>query len=167
MKTLYIVRHAKALIDFEGFADIDRPLVDEGINNTNKISFELKNRNVNIDLLISSHAKRAFETAKIIAGGIKYPIENIEINKNIYNSGEDEIFDIIFAVDKSIESLMIVGHNPTFTHLANLFLENKIEHLPTSCLVSVSFNTDRWDTIYKAPRTTNFILLTKMLNKRH
>jgi len=164
MKTLYIVRHAKAIIDFFEFADVDRPIITEGIINTNKICVELIKKNVTVGLMISSHAKRAFDTAKIIADEIKYPITKIEINQNIYQSLVENILDIISEVDNNYESLMIIGHNPTFTHLANLFLEKKIENLPTSAIVSISFNTKEWDSIDKATHKTNFILTKKMLN---
>jgi phosphohistidine phosphatase len=164
MKILYIVRHAKSSWDFPELADIDRPVIEKGINSTKKIAKELNQKNIVVDHIISSHAKRARETAKIIAAGINYPIEKIEINKHIYEHSDDDILEVISGVDNDMISLMIFGHNPTFTQLANRFLDEQIELLPTSGLVSFSFETNSWGELLKAKHKTNFMLFPKQLN---
>ncbi|MFA5782094.1 MAG: histidine phosphatase family protein [Bacteroidales bacterium] len=164
MKTLYIVRHAKSSWAFPGLPDIDRPIVDKGINNTKKIVIEMNNRKVQVDLLISSHAKRAYETAKIIATGINYAVEKIEVSEGIYRVNRDDIFNILFALNDTIDSVMIVGHNPTLTQFANLFLDKKIDILPTSGVISISFKINNWIGVIKAKPKTNFTLFPKLLN---
>jgi phosphohistidine phosphatase len=56
---------------------------------------------------------------------------------------------------------MIVGHNPSLTDFVNLFLKSPIDNLPTSGVVSFSFETDSWEKIPAARRKTNFILIPK------
>lgn len=163
MKTLYIVRHAKSSWDFPDLPDIDRPVIERGIFKTKKIVAELNNMNISLDLMISSHAKRANDTAKIIAAGINYSVEKIMVSKNIYQVDRDEIFKLIFGLNDNLDSLMIVGHNPTMTQFVNLFLEEKIDLLPTSGVVSISFETGNWLGIIKAPHKTNFILFPNQL----
>jgi phosphohistidine phosphatase len=163
MKTLYIVRHAKASWEFPDLADVERPIIEKGIYNTKLIVAELSNKNISVDLMVSSHAKRAKETAKIIATGINYPVEKIEISRHIYQVDRDDIFDILFAVKDTIDTLMIIGHNPTLTQFANLFLDEKIEFLPTSGVVSVSFETGNWIGVINSPYKTNFTLFPKQL----
>ena len=164
MKTLYIVRHAKSSLEFPELPDIDRPIIEKGINNTKKVVVEMQNRNVRVDLLISSHAKRAYETAKIIATGINYPVEKIEVNKEIYHVDENNIFNMLFALNDDIESIMIIGHNPTLTQFVNLFLSKKIDLLPTSGVVSISFNIKKWNDIVNAKPKINFTFFPKFLN---
>jgi len=164
MKTLYIVRHAKASWDFPELPDVERPIIEKGINNTKKIVNELNNRNVKVDLIISSHAKRAHDTAKIIATGIYYPVDKIEVSKGIYQVDVDDMFDLISDVQDDIHSLMIVGHNPTFTQIANYFLQEEIDILTTSGVISINFETKNWAGIKKAKHKINFILFPKMLN---
>jgi phosphohistidine phosphatase len=163
MKTLYIVRHAKSSWDFPELPDVDRPIIETGIYNTKKIVTELNNRNVSVDMMICSHAKRAGETAKIIATGINYPVEKIEVSKQIYQVDRDDIFNLIFGLNDNLDSLMIIGHNPTLTQFANLFLDEKIDLLPTSGVISLSFETGNWLGIIKAPHRTNFILFPTQL----
>lgn len=164
MKTLYIVRHAKSSWDFPDLPDVERPLLEKGIYNTNKIIKELNEKGVKIDMLVSSHAKRAYETAKIIAKGILFPVEKIEVNRNIYQVNRDELFNVIFSQNDEMESLMIVGHNPTLTQFTNLFIDDKIEILPTSGIISIDFETDKWIGVIKANHKINFILFPKMLS---
>jgi len=164
MKTLYIVRHAKSSWDFPDLPDVERPVIEEGIFKTKKIAIELKKRNVSVDLILSSHAKRALETAKMIATGIYFPVEKIEVSKDIYEVGMDDVFDMIFEVNNDVQSLMIVGHNPTFTQIANYFLQEEIDIIPTSGVISIDFETNNWADIKKAKHKINFILFPKMLN---
>ena len=164
MKTLYVMRHAKASWDFPDLPDVERPIVEKGIYNTKLIVAELNNKKTTPDLIISSHAKRAIETAKIIATGINYPIEKIETNKHIYMADKDDIFNIIFGVKNSLDAIMIIGHNPTLTQFANLFLDEKINILPTSGVISICFETGDWEGIINAPNKINFTLFPRLLN---
>ena len=163
MKTLYIVRHAKSSWDFPELPDIERPVTEKGIYNTKKILADLNNKNISIDLLICSHAKRAYETAKLFSTGLNYPVEKIVVSKGIYQVDTDDIFNLIFGVKDDIDSLMIVGHNPTLTQFANIFLDEKIDLLPTSGVISINFEADNWNEIIKAPHKINFTLFPKLL----
>jgi phosphohistidine phosphatase len=164
MKTLYIVRHAKASWDFPDLPDVERPLLEKGINNTKRIVRELNEKNITVDMIICSHAKRARETASLIAKGLNYPAEKIEVSPNIYQVDRDEIFNIIFSQRDELDSLMIVGHNPTLTQFANLYLDEALDFLPTSGVASISFETEKWIEVIKAKYKTNFIIYPKMLS---
>lgn len=163
MKTLYIVRHAKSSWNHPELSDEERPLLEKGKKRTRKIINYFRERNVKVDLIISSHAVRAHETARIIAHGIGYPIENIVISQQVYHAGADLLFDQFFDLSDDINSLMIVGHNPAFTNFANHFLEKKIDWLPTSGVVSVSFDTRLWVNLPLAKPRLNFIVYPKEL----
>ncbi len=106
---------------------------------------------------------RACETANLIAQGIGYPAEKIVTDRKIYDGYYDRILDLIYGTKNEIESLMIVGHNPTITHLANLFLHPGIDVLPTSAIVCISFDTNRWESIPNAEAKKEFIVYPKML----
>ncbi len=163
MKTLYIVRHAKSSWDHPGLADDERPLLQKGVKRTLKIATYFQENDIHVDQLMTSHAVRAHETARIIAHGIGYPEDQIKVSSNLYHGSADRIYDELFALSNDIDSVMIFGHNPTFTSLANYFLENKLDWLPTSGVVSISFNTDRWSEIPMAGHKTNFVVVPKDL----
>jgi phosphohistidine phosphatase len=163
MKILYLVRHAKSSWEEPGIKDIDRPLMEKGINKTQRVIEYFQRNNISVDLMISSPAVRAFETAKLIARGIDYPVKNIKQDNKIYDGYYDRILDIIYNTPREVNSLMIFGHNPTITQLANLFLHPGIDMLPTSGVVSISFDTENWENIPGTEPKKEFIIFPKML----
>jgi phosphohistidine phosphatase SixA len=60
---------------------------------------------------------------------------------------------------------MIFGHNPTITHMANLFLHPGIELLPTTGVACISFDTESWKKIPSVEPKSEFVITPKMLKK--
>ena len=166
MKTLYIVRHAKSSWNTIDIPDEQRPLMEKGKKRTKKVIDYLHENHIKVDYIISSHAVRAHETARILAHGLKYPVENIKIDSHIYYADGDSILNQFYDLPDSYDSVMIVGHNPSLTDFVNLFLKTPIENLPTSGVVSFSFETDHWDKVPVANRKTNFILFPKEMTEK-
>jgi len=165
MKTLYIVRHAKSSWDSPELADHDRPLNRTGIKKTKLVIDYLQNKKVMPDLMISSSALRAKDTAIQIALGLGYPPDKIIIDKNMYHASSDTIFNEIYALSDTIKSVMFFGHNPTLTYFVNQFLEPPIVNLPTTGIVAVEFATDKWTEIGSAKYRNRFTIFPKMLKK--
>jgi phosphohistidine phosphatase len=163
MKTIYIVRHAKSSWDLTELPDEMRPLMEKGKKRTKRVIDFFHKNNINVDYIITSHAVRAHETAKLLAYGLKYPFEDIKVDRQVYYADGDSILDQFYDLPERFNSIMIVGHNPTLTDLANRFLKNPIENLPTSGVVSITFSTDKWEEVPSASRKTNFILIPKEL----
>lgn len=163
MKTLYILRHAKSDWSEPGQDDIERAIREKGIKRTGLIINYMQSNQMKPDLIISSHALRAIQTSKLIATGLNYPKNSILINPKIYYWNEDQITNLFFEVNDSVSSLMIVGHNPTFTNLANHYLEKKIDYLPTSGLVTVNFDIDKWSDVDAAKVIGSQAIFPKLL----
>lgn len=163
MKSLYIMRHAKSSWEYPDLCDEERPLLEKGVKRTHKIIHFLKSKNVTLDLIISSHAVRALETAKMIAGAMNYPEDRIDIRKRVYHGDTDELLKELFSLDDSIESVLIVGHNPGFTRFANYFLNDQIEWLPTSGVVRIDFRAASWNDIVDAAAEKIFLVYPKLL----
>ncbi|NTV82928.1 MAG: hypothetical protein HGA23_01330 [Bacteroidales bacterium] len=163
MKTIYIVRHAKSSWDQVDTPDEQRPLMEKGKKRTKKVIDFLHHNKVEVDYIISSHAVRALETARILAHALKYPKENIKIDKHVYFASGSSLIDQFFDLPERFNSVMIVGHNPSLTDFSNQFLATPIDNLPTSGVVSISFDTDKWEKIPLAARKTNFVLIPKEL----
>jgi phosphohistidine phosphatase len=147
-KVLHIVRHSKSSWKYENALDIDRPLKNKGIRNTYIMAERIKER-VRPDLIISSPADRAIHTAIIYARMLSYPVEKIQLNDILYNNHEGVILNLILKTDDAYDTIFVVGHNPTFTNLANYFFEKSIDNIPTSGIVTVGFNTNEWKSISK------------------
>jgi phosphohistidine phosphatase len=163
MKTLYLFRQAKSSWDDSRLADEERPLTPKGIEKTSLVSAWLRGREITPGLIISSHAVRAYETAVIVAKALGYPVKDIRVEPKIYTGLYDKILDIIYSTPNDITSLMIFGHNPTISQLANLFLHPGIGEMGTSAVVAISFSTDRWEEVSLSRAGRLFFVFPKML----
>ncbi len=163
MKTLILVRHAKSSWLDPDLQDFERPLLKKGESRANKVAAYLKERQVFPDLIVSSHAVRAFETAKIFAEGLGYPLHEIQVESQVYFSGTSGLQEVVFGLPEEKNTVMMVGHNPAMTQFANEFLEDKIEYLSTSAVVSISFDTRKWEEIPLSIKKVNFIVNPKLL----
>ena len=95
------------------------------------------------DLVISSHAKRARRTAKLIIAELdsKPPLR---IEPRIYLSGTHELLQLIRELDEKLHHVTLVGHNPDFTELANLLGGTDIDNVPTSGVVRLELDIESW-----------------------
>ncbi len=158
MKQLIIARHAKSSWDDFSVADHERPILEKGKRKSEKIAAALKQKGIQPDLIVSSTAKRAKETAAILANGLGYPIDKIRYEKTIYHADIDDIFNELFSLDNSISTVMVVGHNPTLTDMVNHFSKTMIDNLPTSAVALITFKTDKWEETGLAKFKLKFIL---------
>ncbi|NJM15789.1 MAG: histidine phosphatase family protein [Bacteroidales bacterium] len=149
MKRLLIVRHGKSSWGYENVADIDRPLKNKGVKNGYEIAGRLAENNMAPDIILSSPAIRALHTAMVFTRVCKLPLKQLEIKEELYFGNETEIAEIIKESSDEIGTLMIVGHNPTFTSLANLFIKDDIDNVPTTGVVNITFETNFWKKITK------------------
>ena len=147
MKTLYIVRHAKSSWDERGISDHDRKLNSRGKRDAPKMGELLNGKGYHPDIMYSSSAKRALTTAKIIAEKIAYPVDNIVVSKNVYDATTNDLVNLINIIDDKYESVMLFGHNPSFTVLANLLADKYIDNMPTCAVAVIELNIESWKEI--------------------
>ncbi len=147
MKTIYLVRHAKSSWDFPELSDFDRPLNKRGKKNAPEMGVRLQNQGILPDLLMSSPANRAHTTALNIAEKIGYDKDKIRLNRKIYHASEAELLFLINEVEDDFNTLMLFGHNPGFTDLANILGNDWIDNIPTAGVVCLEFGVDSWKEI--------------------
>ena len=163
MKLLTLIRHGKSSWDDYSLSDHERPLLLVGKNRTHKVAEYLKKKKFKVDMIISSTAVRAYETSKIVSEVIGFDSEKIVKSKTLYHASEHDIYNELFAIPNEINSVLLFGHNPTFTDFVNIFLDKEIYNLPTSGLVSIIFKTNSWEDIVSAKHKVNFSVTPKEL----
>ena len=146
MKELYILRHAKEEFN-QNINDYDLHLSEQGSKDAKKIGEILNKKKVIPDLIVSSPALRARETAQIVAKQINYK-NHIMYNEVIYEAFLNELIESISYTYDSVNSLLIVGHNPALTALAITFTDFK-EELKNSDLIKIEFDCNSWIDIDK------------------
>ncbi len=148
MKKLYILRHAQKDESVQVDYDYDIELSQKGREDSIIIGQKLKERNVKPDLIVASPSIRTRQTAQIVAKQIAYR-KNIMYNEVIYEAFLNEIIESITYTFDTIDTLMIVGHNPSLTALAAIFGGLK-EELKMGSVVRIDFNCNSWTTIDKS-----------------
>ncbi|MEA3505701.1 MAG: histidine phosphatase family protein [Bacteroidota bacterium] len=166
MKRLYIVRHAKALLGSANLPDLQRPILEKGKQRTKLLLDYLLLNNTSVDMIISSPAVRALETALIVGNALRFTEEEIKKDSILYYADEEQLMNLFFDLPHKLDSLMIVGHNPTLTYFANEFIENKIEMLPTSACVCLDFDTDKWEDISSLNSKLRFVITPKTIKEK-
>lgn len=104
MKTLYLVRHGKSSWRHKELRDQERPLKKRGAEDADLMAKHLNSKSIIPDLIISSPARRAFQTAIIFAENLKYAEDKIELNRSVYSSSYEELLAVVMALDDSYKS---------------------------------------------------------------
>lgn len=146
MKSLCLVRHAKSSRDDPTLADRDRPLDDRGRRDARRMGERLDKRGTKPDLMISSPARRALDTAELIAGKLDYRAGNIMVDESLYAATPDQVLALIRALDDKVKCVMLVGHNPAFAELAGR-LSDAIAGMPTCAVAEFAFDTRKWSDV--------------------
>ncbi|MFN0212685.1 MAG: SixA phosphatase family protein [Saprospiraceae bacterium] len=150
MRTLYLIRHAKSSWGNPGLRDHDRPLNERGMHDAPKMAQLLVQQGVTPDYLVSSPAKRALTTALFFAEAFKIDATEVVREPNIYEAFPQEILRIISALPDSSNTVLLFGHNPTFTEVANHFVEDDyIENVPTCGIVKITSTAESWRDFYE------------------
>ena len=149
MKILYVARHGRAVIKTSEFNDEKRKLLLSGETDTRFVTDYLNAHRVKIDNIISSHAVRSVQTARLFSAAFNYPKENISIDSQIYYNGLEALFAQFYDIPDSKNSVLIIGHNPSITNFVNNFIVDEIDNLPASGVIGIKFNINKWQDIIK------------------
>ena len=132
--------------------DRDRPLNGRGKRDAPEMGRRIHEYGIRPSLIVSSPAKRAWTTAKAVADAINYPREFLQKDDALYLASLDSILDVIMAQDNGFNNLMLFGHNPGFTDMANFLVPGLTNNLPTAGVVCVEIDQDDWN-LYERPKT--------------
>ncbi len=95
MKTVLLLRHAKSSWSDSRLSDVDRPLNKRGKNDAPFMGQRLASASIEFDLLVSSSAKRARKTARLIAKEIGYKRKDIVCHNEIYTSDLSVLLSVL------------------------------------------------------------------------
>ena len=140
---LLICRHAKANRQDTSLRDFDRPLDERGECDAPEMGRRLAQQGVLPDLIMTSPAARAVATALHYARQLGIPPEQIRYNPEQYAASVPALLNLIRTVDTGVGTLMLVGHDPESTDLANALGGLSIE-IPTSGIVALAFSQCAW-----------------------
>jgi phosphohistidine phosphatase len=144
MKTLLLVRHAKSSWESPGVQDIDRPLNERGKEDAPEMAKRIKDRKIDIDLFVSSPAKRARRTAKYFAEEFDVKKDDILLEDDLYLANPSAFMNVIKGLGKKYDTVALFAHNPGITDLANQLSNMRIDNMPTCSVFAVQADVESW-----------------------
>jgi phosphohistidine phosphatase len=145
MKTLFVLRHAKSSWSNSDVADFDRPLNERGEQAAPFMGAFMREKNFIPDLILSSPAQRARETARLVKEAGKFDAA-ILFEPQIYEASLGDLIEIIGQTENNSERLLLVGHNPGLENLVRI-LTGKAESFPTAALAHILLKIENWSEI--------------------
>ena len=142
MKTLLILRHGKSSWKDSSLVDHDRPLKKRGKRDAPRMGELLREQGMVPDLILSSSAKRALNTAVLVADASGYEGE-IDIRREFYPGYPDAYIEALLEAPDQCQVVMVVGHNPGLEELLEVLTES-FEFLPTAALAQVTLPVNHW-----------------------
>ena len=161
MKTIIFVRHAKSSWTDFSLTDFQRPLDERGIHDAPRMAKRLKEIGEQPDVIISSPALRAITTAAYFAREFGL---DVTPEDTLYHGLPDHYLFTINRLSEDIKSVMLFGHNPGLTHVANAIKPGCTDDLPTCGIVISRVKAKMtWQEIYFSDMKLIDILTPKML----
>ena len=142
MKTLLILRHAKAEPPDEGMSDFDRPLAPRGRKDAPRVGEWLLAQGLQPHAILSSDAQRAKSTARLVAEACDFAGE-LQLFHSLYMAMPETYIETVCAAAEEADRVLVVGHNPTLDDLLFL-LTGSHDGFPTAGLAVVDLDVASW-----------------------
>jgi phosphohistidine phosphatase len=143
MKSLLLLRHAKSGNLVPGLNDFDRMLTDGGRKAAELVGAYMSSHKLHPDLVMSSPAVRARETAEIVLRASNKRIDP-QYDRRIYEATAQNLLDVIHDVEKRRKQILLVGHNPSLEELLGL-LTGVQQPMGTASLAKLSADISEWN----------------------
>lgn len=150
MLTLCLIRHAKSSWDTPGLRDFDRPLNERGRREAPQMARLLAGTGLKPELIVSSPAKRALTTALTFADTFGIAEGEVQRESNIYEADVEDIMEVVHDLPGTVQTVLLFGHNPTLTDVANRFSKQLIENVPTCGIIRIESSADFWSELSRS-----------------
>jgi phosphohistidine phosphatase len=142
-KQLFLLRHAKSSWDDLEAADHDRGLAPRGRRAAKLMAKHLRHAAITPSLVLCSSAQRTRETLdRLDLDG------EVKIERELYGASERELVERLRRVPESVQSVMVIAHNPGIQGLALTLarggdeLDRMEQKFPTGALATLTFSGD-------------------------
>ncbi|MEV6925457.1 histidine phosphatase family protein [Dactylosporangium sp. NPDC051485] len=149
VRTLILLRHAKAADPDDYATDIERPLTARGHRDAAAAGVWLRKAGLRPDAALCSTAVRTRETLD------ELDLRDVPVvyEHRIYVGPALDTLELVQQVDASVQTLLLVGHNPTLSDLSDSLAPRALDGgLATSGLAVHRFE-GTWMDLETAPLT--------------
>jgi phosphohistidine phosphatase len=166
VQTLFLLRHAKSSWGDPTLSDAERPLASRGRRDAKRIAEHLRRLGIEPELVLCSTAVRTRETLDLVRPAL--PNSKLTLEQDLYAAGIDELLARIRQVPETVESVMLIGHNPGLHQLALVLastgdeLERLEAKFPTAALATLTL-TSEWGRVGPGDATLAAYVVPKQL----
>ena len=146
MKELILVRHGKSSWDFD-VQDADRPLKERGVRDAHRVAQAASAVVKDVQAVFSSPANRALHTCMILMREVGIPFDKLTVSGDLYDFSGGSVRSFVHGLDDSLNKVMLFGHNHALTHVVNNWGSKYVDNVPTSGMVCLTFEVERWEGI--------------------
>ncbi len=142
-KTLILFRHGKSDWDAGYGRDRDRPVAERGIVAAKTMGKLLAAAGKVPDLAITSSAVRARTTLEFAktAGHWNCPVQ---VTDDLYEATVGQVLEVLHQAPDTCQSLMLVGHEPTWSDLVIALMGGGAVRMPTAVMACLEFEVATW-----------------------
>lgn len=151
MKSLTLLRHAKASWGESSQRDFDRPLDERGRRAAPRMGMHLRTEGMRFDRVVVSPSVRTLETLALVEEGYGARLTEME-DERVYLASSDSLLGMIHDLPDEWDSVMFIGHNPGFEDLGLRLAGSGPERLmtllegflPTAAMIELAFDVAHW-----------------------
>lgn len=145
MKEIILVRHGTAETSNTD-KDLSRKLISKGIEESHNVGLFLARLQKEVGIILTSHAKRASETADCIQSIVYRKIRR-EINMILYSGEMTDYLEAVQKLDNIYRSVLIIGHYPVLKELASYFSNSNGSGIsfPKGSVYCFKFDCNLWE----------------------
>ncbi|HET6462865.1 MAG TPA: histidine phosphatase family protein [Candidatus Krumholzibacteria bacterium] len=157
MRRLILVRHATAVDKGPKGSDFHRRLKKRGKREAMLMADRISTIVDAPDQIFSSPADRALETAQLFAERLGVPAERVALREELYGGLlPEEFLHIVHRFDDGAKSVMIFGHDPSFTEFAAYMITGFRNSIPKAGVLVMEIDRPRWRAVRAGDATMKF-----------
>ncbi|MEO0375187.1 MAG: histidine phosphatase family protein [Cyanobacteria bacterium P01_A01_bin.17] len=157
-KRLILFRHGKSDWSAVYKKDYDRNLTKRGIEAAETMGRLLSHAPP--DLVITSSAVRAKQTVVLArqAGQWGCPVQ---VTDKLYEADTTQVQSVIHQVSDEIDTLLLAGHEPTWSVLTSQLIGGGQIRFPTGAMARIDFGIDAWHQVENGQGILRWLLQPK------
>jgi phosphohistidine phosphatase len=124
--------------------DFERPLNDRGNKDAPIMAKRMLKSDIDIDLFVSSPARRAITTAEYFAEAYDKKHKYIIKIPALYEASVATFYKEIAKLDDTAKTVAIFSHNPGITDFANTLTNQRIDNIPTCGIFALKIPIKKW-----------------------
>jgi phosphohistidine phosphatase len=164
MKSVILLRHAKSDWEADYESDHDRPLNKRGRKAAAMMGHYLGSLGQLPDLVLSSTALRARETVSRAAEAGDWDCP-VELTPELYEASPGSALELIRNRDDALGSLLLTGHEPTWSVLAGILVGGASLRMPTAAMARIDFSVESWGDVEPGNGTLIWQVTPKLLGR--